>query len=148
MKGFSDQWIKDRILWAAKRNSLPMGMTSIYDDSQNLPESLRLHAHLSGIPVLVLVSGEDLWTVLGSQRIVTMEKGHVKTIDLESIADIDMPSESKQGQKKMECHSLLIDDKSGVKNQVWAPAGREFFAIWNILRRLKNLLNGMTSKAT
>jgi len=138
MKGYNDQWIKDRILWAARKNGLPTGITSIYEESKDLPSSLTSRANNAGIPVLAIVGRENRWVILGTDKIIASQDSALIEIRLDDIEKVEWPSE-EEAPVKRECDLLLIQDKNGVEHCLWIPPGREFFAIFNILLRLINL---------
>jgi hypothetical protein len=137
MKGHDDRWIRERILRAARKNGLPAGITSIYESSTSLPSSLRDNASRTGIPVLTIVAGENRWTVLGTEKIIANEEGTIKEITLDDIKAVHWPGE--ETREKRECDCLVVEDNFGIEHRLWVPPGREFFAVFNILLRLKNL---------
>jgi hypothetical protein len=138
MRGHSDEWVENRILWAAKKNGLPTGMTSIYKEADTLPSGLTNYSSRSGIPVLAVVGGENRWTLLGTNKIITNENCDVTELDLDNISDVRMPSE-QQVPRKHDCDFLLVEDDGGSVHHVWVPSGREFFAIINIVLMIINL---------
>jgi hypothetical protein len=138
MKGHDDQWLKDRILWMAQHNGLPTGITSVYEDSTILPSSLRSVANTVGVPVLTIVDRDNRWVVLGTDKMIVNEDGNINEIVLDEIQEVRWPTENEV-QVKKECDFLVIRDNVGVKHRLWAPSGKEFYAIYNILLRLTTL---------
>jgi len=141
MKGHSDLWIKDRILWAAQKNGLPTGMTSFYEDSKCLLPGVRNNANNADIPVLLIAAGENRWTILGTDKIITNEAGTIKEIILDNIKQVRWPSE-KDVPVKRDCDFIVIEDYAVVEHRLWVPSGSEFYAIFNILLRLQQLKVG------
>lgn len=138
MKDHSDQWIEDRILWAARKNGLPSGMTVLYKEAEGLPPNLVASSGRTGIPVLAFVEGDNRWTVLGTNKIITIDNGVIDEVNLDEIKDVRMPGDEQVPQKS-ECDFLVIEDTVGITHHIWVPCGREFFALSNILKRLNNL---------
>jgi hypothetical protein len=138
MKGHNDEWLKDRILWAARKNGLPTGITSVYEDSTSLPLSLRNAANSAGVPVLTIVDRDTRWIVLGTDKIIVNDDGDIREIVLDDIREIRWPIETGVPVKN-QCDFIVIRDNVGSEYNLWLPSGTEFYAIFNTLLRLINL---------
>ena len=128
-----DDWIENRILFRACQNGLPSGDTYV---CTGLPPAIlpltdgiirREHIHR---PVLAFIKNNELWTVLGTKKIVSKHGGRVNSVLLDRVKEIERlnPNEEKQQMQYLRVRSGILS-----KHVVWAPPGKEFFALWSIL---------------
>lgn len=133
----NDDWIENRIRWKAAKHGLPSDHAFAFPD---LPETHRDHltrvAEQRGIgnPVLALLDLGSRWTLLGTRRIVSSYDENLIEVEFSEVRDVGRRDRELQ---KHELEFLQLEtNTSHAPIVVWAARGREFFAVWNILRML------------
>ncbi|HBZ6151294.1 TPA: hypothetical protein ML330_002188 [Salmonella enterica] len=123
---------KEKLLWKLRRNNIPSSENMIFETfDASVKQNLLKHTNTP--PVIVFWGGEDLWTFISGQEVVSSYDGRVCRICLDDInKKVKVPSSvnSKDGSKFHFNYVFLGD--SEVK--VWAPEGNIIFALMNILQ--------------
>jgi hypothetical protein len=149
MYGHDDEWVESRVKWKLTKLKLSCsemlvfgeGTEAIEADLRRIAESRR-----AGLPIMAFWRSEDLWTLLGSEKIVWTRKGHVEDLLLDdlnwatehgmieamqrdSIAGFD----ASAARHKLDWEALRLTAKSGNEYVVWAAPGGGCVALWNVL---------------
>ncbi|EAZ4878612.1 hypothetical protein CBX33_21895 [Salmonella enterica] len=123
---------KEKLLWKLRRSRLGSSEQMIFETFDDVvKQHLLKYTHIP--PVIVLWGGENLWTFISGQEVVSFYDGSIYRICLDDInKKIKAPSSvsSKDGSK-FDFNYIFLGD-SGVK--IWAPEGNVIFAIMNILQ--------------
>lgn len=151
-----DDWIENRILWKAGKHSLPSGHTHLFTD---LPaadrgpfETAAAQSHL-GRPILVFSGSPDLWTVLGTRKIMSQHHGRLHVFPLRQLVSVgprDNPrpwwSNEQIRNWKGSWEYLLLKRTWWRSSTIWVPRGGEAFALWSILRMFPSIYRSVEQK--
>src|SRR5262245_36252306 len=83
-----DGWIENRILWKAGKHGLPAGRTRLFIDlspADRGPLEAAASARGVGRPVLASLGSPDLWTVLGTSKILSRHHGRLHAFPLRQL---------------------------------------------------------------
>ena len=82
MHGHKDEWIRDRVKWKLADYKLASPEVLVFGEgAEGEGTSLRRIAELrsAGLPILAFWRSDELWTLLGSEKIVWRETGKPKS---------------------------------------------------------------------
>lgn len=130
----TDKWIYSRIMWKANQNNLLSGNCVEYSA---VPAEVQYHIETypsHGLRVLLFYSSPNLWTLLTTREIASFYEGYLHAIPLNQIKSV--------GFNKSLDLRIDNDDKetldrlyvNGPHLSLWAPPGKEAFALLGILR--------------
>lgn len=148
----TDEWIINRIRWAAGKHGIPRGNTNYFEacDELAMSEVIQIASRYDcGDVVLMCFDTPLRWTalctraalgVVGESQLITRYE------EIESISSRDYPptgyqhmSETAIGRLKTSWEYLSVADQSGGVRDFWVPPGAEAFAVWNALLMLARL---------
>jgi hypothetical protein len=129
-----DDWYRDRILWRAKKNKLFDKKCCEFSDLSDDQVLLINEAITRDItPVLVFWESRDRWIVLGTRAVCSFYDANLVCAELDEIGgqiSVCHPAGTEPQSAKSEANFISVE-KTG--KLIWAPAGAELFALWNIL---------------
>jgi hypothetical protein len=133
----SDDWLENRIRWKAAKHGLPADHTFAFPDLQETHrDDFTRVAEQRGVgkPVLAFLDFGSRWTLLGTRRIVSSYDETLIEVELSEVREV---GRRDRDLSKHELEFLRLETKtSDSPIVVWAPRGREFFALWSILSML------------
>jgi hypothetical protein len=164
MHGHADEWIANRVKWRVKDFiRQPPDILFVNGDEDERATSLRTVAEdrRAGLPVLAFWRSSDVWTLLGSEKLVWTRDGQLQEVLLDALTWADSPGMFDAIRKEMETSPpdslapsrhkfeyeyLRVIDKSGTEFVVWTAPGGGCLILWNVLlmliRMQKTTLNG------
>lgn len=130
-----NEWYTDRILWKAQQHELfNKRCIKFTDAGDEVKSNVLANCSLDGSPVLLFFISSKKWTLLTDFEVVSMFDGGVSSCSLDTINHTVKPSFNKENSisyEKQNCQYIDLP-KSGVK--IWAPNGKELFALISILK--------------
>ena len=133
-------WIENRVLWRLRQHSTAKNIAAIGDAIppycfavlQNARPNLTV-----GKPVLAFCDSGETWTLLATERIVSMHSADVHAMDLHNGFRVASPFDRSQVDQipnaKSDLQHLTLVAPDSETATVWAPKGASCFALWNIL---------------
>lgn len=153
MHGHADEWIADRVKWKLKCFTHQLADILFFTDSDD-EEANRLR-HISeersaGLPIMAFWRSADLWTLLGSEKLVWARNGQTQEILLDAVKWVDSPGmwdtmrheleagvdAMVAGRHKFEHELLRVTDKSDAEFFLWTAPGGGCLLLWNVLLML------------
>ena len=127
-----DAWIRDRVLWRARKLNLSSHGVIFINDLSAYPEIVGLvNSRLKGSPVLLFTSSRDFWTVLTTREIISFHGQRVHYCELSSVAKmIDIYERHLHSRPKQTAEILEISPDRAL---IWAASGHQFSGLWSIL---------------
>ena len=130
-----DELYRDRILWRAKQHKLFDKNCCQYSNLKNDQATFIANILPKNInPVIVFLENTEKWTVLGTRSICSYYDANLVCAGLDKIEkkiSLSRPVGVGPEEARRQSNFLCLD-KTG--QLIWAPAGDELFALWNILR--------------
>lgn len=141
----TDDFIRKRIIWKAKKYSLPSKFSVYYDDlSHEVIEYLSQHVdvELTGTPLLYFTKPSKEWTLLCTRQLIGFDHLHVYSVSLNEIERLTSSKiegntvgerlESVRSIGKTEWDQLAVETKDSRHFLFHANKGADFFSLWNI----------------
>ena len=130
-----DDWIADRIRHRATRGGHPGGHTWLFPEVPEEARETLLHMAATrqiGTPVLVMMDPPDRWTLLGTRKILSMDRGRFSRFELARLRDIDPQNRDvKPGELE---RLRLRGTWPWERAIIWGPQGNEIYTWWNMLQ--------------
>jgi hypothetical protein len=156
MQGHKDEWIRDRVKWRLTDYFTKSSSEVLFFEGGSYADStLRRIATLRsvGLPIMAFWRSEELWTLLGSEKIVWQRGSQVGELPLDELrwvtehgmwdALLNAPS-ADPGPIKINRETLRLTSRSGDDHLVWTAPSGWCIAFWNVLL----MLIGMQKIAT
>ena len=151
-----DEWIESRITWKAGKHNLPAGRTWLFTDLPPTDRS-RFEAAAAkcdlGRPVLVFLESPDLWTVLGTKKIMSRHHERLQAFPLRQlvrVGPIDKPQHEWPVEQvrdwKRSWEYLSLKGTWWRKATIWVPCGGEAYALWSILHMFPGIYRPMDQR--
>lgn len=153
----SEEYIENRIMWRAKRNGLPKKNTHFFNelhpDKRRKFESI-LESEPIGTPVLVFRTKNNLWTIFGTQKMVSVSYSSFHSIEYAQIVNSTIGDDpfgqfsSKKPTKlslflfrlkKFKQDRILVTEKGGKVITLHGPKGAEIYDMYNIMLMLQRM---------
>jgi hypothetical protein len=141
MRGFSDEFLEQRIIWKIEQTAPSKLEKLLYKESQQfLPEAARRFGESGDIgrPFLAVVDNDTRWTLLGTEAVVYQNNDAVRAFKLDSFEAVEAV-EPLQGAAKLQLEYHLITDNEGDAHLVWTPQGATSLAFGAVLLMLKRM---------
>lgn len=148
----SDEFIANRIKWKAENYKLPSDHALYFDqltDKQKGAYAGFLKTENIGIPVMIFVEPKNKnWTILGTRKILSNANGNTSSLLYDEIKDIkphniETLEKAKEAidnnMPKSHWNELTLTDDKGSKRNIYATKGSDYFAMWNIIRMVRQL---------
>lgn len=155
MQGHKDEWIRDRVKWKLAGFDLSSSEVIVFEDDGGAGANLRriAESRSAGLPIMAFWRSEELWTLLGSEKIVWVRNAGVEELLLDELkwatdhgmADV-MQREMEAGaanhvvvRHKRDWETLRLTAKNGNEYLVWTAPGGGCMALWNVLLMLMGM---------
>lgn len=159
MRGHSDERIADRVKWKLASFTRQPPDTVLFTNGDDCrAEGLRRVAEdrSAGLPIMAFWHSADSWTLLGSEKLVWSQRGHIQEVLLDALewadspgmwgamrreleADVDAMTTSRH---KLEYEFLRVTDRRGSQFMVWTAPGGGCLILWNVLLMLIGMQKG------
>lgn len=120
------------------KEKLQKGFPSLVEkmvyENKNAVVKNHLASYIDTQPIIALWSGQDLWTIVSGEEVVSQHDGMLHRIYLDDIGRKinNPPCLSSADGSKFTFTQLFLGVK---KISIWAPSGEIMFALMNILQR-------------
>jgi hypothetical protein len=135
MSSSQSDWIRNRIIWRAKKNSLLDKRCCLFD-GLDFRSKQQIEARVGKLdnPVLAFYQSKDCWTVLTCSDVISYFSNELHIVELKNISTnyhyTDQTGRSPSNISKLDvCQIHLVDNNT----TIWAPPGNEAFALASIL---------------
>jgi hypothetical protein len=137
----SEEFIEQRILWAAGRHNLPSKNSFPIQDIGDVNFAGLELAKLEylGKPIYLFFEDECNWSVLGTLGITGLNDSTYNSIKYEEIKDLEGFDELKIGRKRKGDLNELKVITSQKMTVFRSKSGGDFFALWNICLMLQRI---------
>lgn len=153
MRGHSDEWIVNRVRWKLRGfANLPSDVLRFDTVECAATQALRRIAveRGAGLPIMAVWRSDELWTLLGSERLVWRRSGQIEELLLDEVKWADVPGmldvmrrELEMGveaevaaRHKIHHASLRVIDKSETEHVLWTSHSGGCLRLWNVLLML------------
>ena len=124
MQGHTAEWIANRIKWKMRRFSSPEMI--LFPEGKNLLASGFCDvaaAHATGTPILAFRRSNELWTLIGSEKLVWAWDGEVQALILDTLKTVEEEAldENATSVPKRLLETLIVTDGNASTFRVWAP---------------------------
>jgi hypothetical protein len=149
MHGHADEWIEDRVKWKASaftyRRSDILFFAGHDDDTRTALRHVAADRSV-GLPIMAFRRSDELWTLLGSEKLVWARNGQIHEVLLDAVKWADSPGmldtmrqevdALAADRHKFECETLRVTDNRGFEFMVWTAPGGGCLVLWNVLLML------------
>jgi len=129
------EWHQDRILWRLSRHNKQSAITSslwasFKNENEDAAKYIRDHIGEESEPILAYWRNENRWTALTAAELFSVVDGETTIILLDEIQKCFSPKWTTSISRKGDLEFLFVGP---TKQQIWAPPGARYFALWNVL---------------
>ena len=142
----SDDYIQNRLIWKARKYSLPLEYSFFYSDlSPEIKKYLSVHINTesAGMPVLFFTRPSKEWSLLCTQELIGFNNYDFYSLPLKEISyitcnikeQIEVSEDSQKVKQlvKAEWYKLAVKNKNEQVFSFYTYKGPDLFALWNIL---------------
>jgi hypothetical protein len=144
MHSHTAEWIASRVKWKMRRFSSPE-MILFPEGETPFASTLTdvAAAHAAGMPIMAFWRSNDLWTLIGSDKLVWAWDGEVGALVLDTLKKVEEETldEEAESVPKRLLETLHVMDANGSTFRVWGPLD----GLWR-LREVLAMLIGMQKK--
>ncbi|MET6997653.1 hypothetical protein [Chitinophaga defluvii] len=147
MQHKTDDFIRNRLIWKAKKYGLPSAYSLFYDDLPlELKENLAKHVTiaLTGTPVLFFTKPTKEWTLVCTRQLIGYNNHELYSVPLKTIGHITSRIVAEVSEKridllngknirKSEWEELIVRDIDDNVFLFHAYKGADLFALWNVV---------------
>lgn len=150
----TDQDIEKKLRWNAARYCLPTSFSFYWKDLPTGRQSdvaSQIDVTTSGEPVLIFTTATGKWTLICTRQVIGFDGQRLERMYLTEMRQMmphgipplgDQPNATRLTINKAEWNRLMITGSGDTSLTLYAQAGPDFFALWNILQMVRRLLNG------
>lgn len=148
----SNEYLADRIKWKANGLELPSEYSFYFENLTNDRKeyySTRLKDKNIGIPTLIFTQPKSTkWTIIGTRKLVWGDNkqscsilfSDIREIRPHSLDNLEKVKDAVNGPlPKMEWNQLTLTLENDEKRSIYSNKGQDFFAMWNILKMMRQL---------
>ena len=86
-----------------------------------------------GLPVFGVFDSDELWTIMGTNGIVSKHNCALETAILDDLTECHTPTSPNYQFSKGEHQYLELTTENGEKRHIWVRSGPVYYAVYNIV---------------